>query len=142
MSLTLDQIAARLEDPDVPVVWLDPITPEAIWNDLPDALAARGLAVLNLDGGEPIVDHDSLLRRFAEIAPLPGGFLQTLASLKDCLLQLPRLTARGWVVIFRNPESLRQNDEATFEDFLEVLELVHEAHHESHDGVFKLVVRD
>ena len=44
-------------------------TPEELWNDLPDALAARGLAVLNLDGGPPIIDHDSLLERFLEITP-------------------------------------------------------------------------
>ena len=142
MSLTLDQIVARLEDPEVPVVWLDPITPEELWNNLPAALIARGLAVLNLDAGPPIIDHDSLLERFSEVAPLPGSFLQSLTSLRDSLLKLPHQTPSGWVVMFRNPESLRQNDEATFEDFLEILELVHESQYEMHHRVFKLVVRD
>ena len=142
MSLTLDQIVARLEDPETPVVWLDPATPEEFWNNLPGALVARGLAVLNLDGGLPIVDHDSLLERFSQVAPLAVDFLQTLTSLKDCLLKLPHQTSRGWVVMFRSPEALRQNDEATFEDFLEILELVHESQYEIHHRVFKLVVRD
>ena len=44
--------------------------------------------------------------------------------------------------MFHNPESLRQNDEATFEDFLEILELVHESQYEIHQRIFKLVVRD
>ena len=57
-------------------------------------------------------------------------------------MKLPHQTARGWVVMFHNPESLRQNDEATFEDFLEILELVHESQYEIHQRIFKLVVRD
>ena len=142
MSLTLDQIVARLEDPEVPVVWLDPITPAEFWNDLPVALAARGIVVLNLDGGQPIVDHDSLLGRFSEVVSAPAGFLHSLTSLKDCLLKLPHQTVSGWVVMFRNPEALRQNDEATFEDFLELVEMVHEAEYELHCRIFKLVVRD
>jgi hypothetical protein len=141
MSLTLDQIVARLEDPEVPVVWLDPITPDILWNDLPDALAKRGLAVLNLDGAQPITDHDSLLERFAQVAP-SGPLFKSLTSLKDRLLDLPHEAARGWVVMFRYPELLRQNDEETFEDFLETLELVHESQYEMHNRIFKLVVRD
>jgi hypothetical protein len=142
MSLTLEQIVARLVDPETPVVWLDPTVPEEFWENLPAALAARGLALLNLDGGQPIVDHDSLLERFSEVAPLALDSLQSLSSLKDCLLKLPHLTSRGWVVMFRRPEALRQNDEAAFEDFLEILELVHESQYEIHRRVFKLVVRD
>jgi len=142
MSLTLDQIVARLEDPDVPVVWLDPIMPEELWNGLPTALAARGMAVLSLEGGQAIVDHDSLLARFSEVLPEPRVFPGTLTQLRECLLQLPHQTSRGWVVMFHKPELLRQNDEATFEDFLEVLEAVHESECASHARVFKLVVRD
>lgn len=142
MSLTLAQIVARLEDPEVPVVWLDPITPEEIWSGLPDALAARGLAVLPLDGGQPVVDHDTLLARFSELLPAPADFLGSLALLKETLLKLPHQTSRGWVVMFHNPEALRQNDEETFEDFLEVVEMVHESEHVTGHRVFKLVVRD
>lgn len=142
MSLTLPQIVARLEDPEVPVVWLDPTTPEQFWNDLPEALIARGLAVLNLEGGSPISDHDSLLERFSEILDCPGDLPHSLPALRDCLLKLPHRGPRGWVVIFRRPELLRQNDEATFEDLLEALELVHESQFEIHHRVFKLVVRD
>ncbi len=142
MSLTLDQIVERLEDPEAPVVWLDPSTPDSLWNDLPDALAARGLTVWPLDGAPPITSHDSLLRRFSEVTSAPCPPLLTMTSLKDHLLTLPPQSALGWVVMFRNPEPLRQNDEAAFEDFLETLELVHESQFELHRRVFKLVVRD
>lgn len=142
MSLTLDQIVARLEDPEVPVVWLDPITPEELWIGLPAALAARGLAVLSLDGGQAIVDHDSLLAQFSAVLPEPRELPANLTQLKERLLQLPHLTSRGWVVMFHKPELLRQNDEATFEDFLEVLEAVHESEFAGHARIFKLVVRD
>lgn len=141
MSLTVDQIVARLLEPETPVVWLDPSMPEELWNNLPAALSSRGLAVLNLDTGSPISDHDSLLDRFSEVAPLQNTYVRSLTSLKDCLLKLPHQTSRGWVVMFRHPEALRQNDEETFEDFLEVLEQV-DAVHKAHHRVFKLVVRD
>ena len=101
----------------------------------------RGLAVLNLDGALPIIDHDSLLERFSQMAPSAPPFL-SLTSLKDQLSDLPHQTARGCVVMFRHPELLRQNDEETFEDFLEILELVHESQYEMLNRIFKLVVRD
>jgi hypothetical protein len=142
MSLTLEQIVARLEDPETPVVWLDPIAPSDIWLGLPDALRQRGYWVLDLDLEARIVDHDSLLDRFAEVAPLPEYFRHNLTSLRDCLLGLPNHAEKGWVVIYRHPEALRQNDEAVFEDFLEILEFVHESKYEIHRRVFKLVVRD
>jgi hypothetical protein len=142
MSVTLDQIVARLLDPETPVIWLDPSTPDGLWADLARSLPSRGLAVLNLDDGRPILDHDSLLERFAEVAPVPVAALPSLPSLRECLLRLPHVTSRGWVVMFHRPESLRQFDEATFEDFLEVLAAVHESQYEIHNRVFKLVVRD
>ena len=142
MSLALGQIVARLEDPEVPVIWLDPITPEDIWSDLPAALSARGLAVLDLDGGQPVFYHNSLLARFSEVLPPAAGPLTTLSQLKERLLRLPHRTSRGWVVMFHKPEALRQNDEETFEDFLEVLTSVHESQNASQHRIFKLVVRD
>lgn len=142
MSLTLEQILARLEDPETPVVWLDPSLPESIWDGLPAALEQRNYSVLQLDRDSPIVDQDSLLERFAQVAPLPVHFRHNLPALKDCLLRLPNAPGKGWVVIFRHPEALRQNDEAAFEDFLEILELVHESKYEIYHRVFKLVVLD
>jgi hypothetical protein len=142
MSLTLEQILARLDDPETPVLWLDPSLPESIWDGLPPALHSRGYSVLQLDQDAPITDQDSLLERFSEIAPLPVQFRHSLPSLKDCLLRLPNAPGKGWVVIFRHPEALRQNDEAAFEDFLEILELVHESKYEIYHRVFKLVVLD
>ncbi|MBI5280918.1 MAG: barstar family protein [Candidatus Solibacter usitatus] len=142
MSLTLEQIVTRLEDPETPVVWLDPSAPPDIWLGLPGALRQRGYWVLDLDRDKPILDVEALLDRFAEVAPLPEYFRHNLSSLRDSLLGLPNDADKGWVVIFRHPEALRQNDEAAFEDFLEILEFIHESKYEIHRRVFKLVVRD
>jgi len=142
MGLTLDQIVSRLDDPGTPVIWLDPSLPEDLWERLPAAVRGRGFRVFHVDEAEPVRDLHSLLEIFSKIAPVPEYFRHDLASLKDSLLRLPSDAERGWVVIFRHPEALRQNDEVAFEDFLEILELVHESRYEIHQQVFKLIVRD
>jgi RNAse (barnase) inhibitor barstar len=140
--MTLEQIVARIEDPETPLVWLDPSTPEEYWRALPETLKQAGFRVIRLDAEGDIVDHNALLDRFAALATLPEYFRHDLNSLKDCLLGLPDDCEKGWAVLFRNPEPLRQNDEATFEDLLEILNLVHESKFELHMKVFKLVVTD
>lgn len=141
MGLSLEQIVGRLEDPETPIVWLDPSLPEALWLGLPDAVTARGYRVLQLDEGASISDLPSLVAAVASAAGAPLPPDQGTVGLRDCLLQLPR-EGKGWVIVFHCPEALRQNDEVAFEDFLEILELVHETRYESHQQVFKLVVRD
>lgn len=141
MGLSLEQIVGRLEDPETPIVWLDPSLPEDLWTGLPDAVQQRGFRVLMLDEGMPISDLASLVDAVATAAAAPLPSDKSQAGLRDCLLQLPQ-HGKGWVIVFHCPEALRQNDERAFEDFLEILELVHETRYESHQQVFKLVVRD
>lgn len=141
MGLSLEHIVGRLEDPETPIVWLDPSLPEEIWTGLPEAVAARGYRVLKLGEGAPISDLPSLVEAVAQAAEAPAPADKSQTGLRDCLLQLPR-TGKGWVIVFHCPEALRQNDEVAFEDFLEILELVHETRYETHQQVFKLVVRD
>lgn len=141
MGLSLEQIVGRLEDPETPIVWLDPSLPEDLWTGLPAAVEQRGFRVLMLDEGTPISDLASLLDALASAAAVPLPSDKTQAGLRECLLQLPQY-GKGWVIVFHCPEALRQNDERAFEDFLEILELVHETRYETHQQVFKLVVRD
>lgn len=141
MGLSLEQIVGRLEDPETPIVWLDPSLPEDLWLGLPEAVIARGFRVLKLDEGAPISDLASLVEAVARGASVPAPPDRTQSGLRDCLLSLP-IDTRGWVIVFHCPEALRQNDEVAFEDFLEILELVHETRFENHGQVFKLVVRD
>lgn len=142
MSLSLGQIFLRVEDPGTPVVWLDPSVPDSLWASLPAALHRAGYSVLNLDGTTPITDLSSLLDRFSSGAPEPAFLSADLSALRQNLLRLPNDSHKGWVVLFPGPDSLRQNDEATFEELLEILEFVHESRYEIHQRMFKLIVRD
>ncbi len=142
MGLSLEQVISRLEDPGTPVIWLDPSLPEDLWDHLPGAVRGQGYRVLHVDESEPVRDLPTLLESFGRIATLPEHYRRDLPSLKESLLRLPDDAGKGWVVIFRHPEALRQHDEVAFEDFLEILELVHESRYEVHEQVFKLIVRD
>ena len=139
MSQTLEEIVARVEDPETPVVWLDPRTPEHFWVELPEALARKGFRVSELEG---VVDRESLMRGLAAAVSAPGIPGSDLAGMKDCLLGVTDEGAGGWALIFRNPGALRQNDESGFEDFLEVLEMVHEIRMERAGHPFKIVLQD
>lgn len=141
MGLSLEQIVARLEDPETPIVWLDPSLPEEIWSGLPGAVAAHGYRVLMLDDGAPVSDLASLVDAVVRAAGAPVSADKSSAGLRDCLLALPQ-DGRGWVIVYHCPEALRQNDEVAFEDFLEILEFVHETRYASDGQMFKLVVRD
>jgi hypothetical protein len=142
MSQTLEEIVARIEDPETPVVWLDPSTPEEFWQRLPEALRGRGFFVLWLDEQNGVNDQTSLMARFTATIPWPSDLRPNVHSLKEILPELPNTPQCGWAVLFRHPEPLRQEDETTFEDLLEALAVVHEATFERRGKVFKLVVQD
>jgi hypothetical protein len=142
MSLTLEQIVARLGDPQMPVLWLDPSLSERLWEQLPAATRAAGFDVFTLDASEPVADVYALLVSFARLAP-PGYVpIPDLAALRRMLLALPPAGGRGRVVLFRQPETLRQNHETDFEEFIELLASVHEARWSAGRESFQLVVRD
>jgi RNAse (barnase) inhibitor barstar len=142
MIPTLEQIVSRVDDPETPVVWMDPALPESIWSSLPAGLAARGYSVFHIDADGPAEDREALLARFEDFIGLPDIYTHDFESLKNCLLAKAAEPSLGWAVLFSNPDPLRQNDEAAFEELMEVLALVHESTYEIHMKSFKLVVRD
>lgn len=141
MSLSLEQLAARIDDPETPILWLDPSLPEEIWRQLPAAAAALGFRVLSLDGEEPIASRASLLDSLARAAGLPAAQRHDQQALRECLQKLPA-EGKGCVIFFHYPEALRQNDEVAFEDFLDITDQIHESWMEARGVSLKLVVRD
>lgn len=142
MIPSLDQIVSRVEDPETPVVWLDPAIPDELWAALPDTLRAHGFEVFYIDADAAVTDRDSLMARFDELAPIPGQLTRDFESLRSCLLRMATGQPRGWAILFRNPDPLRQSDEAAFEELMEALEMVHESLYEIHVKSFKFIVRD
>lgn len=142
MSLSLEQILIRLDDPETPVIWLDPSLPEDLWRQLPPAARFRGFHILNLDEAEPVFDLSSLLAAFARLLPPNATFDHSFPSLRHCLLHLASPAPKGFLVLFPHPESLRQNDERAFEEFMELMESIHDVRHRAGRGYLKAVVRD
>jgi len=142
MSLSLDQLLQRLEDPATPVVWLDPSLPEQLWIDLPEAAAARGFHVLDLGDAGPVFDLCSLLAAFGRLLPQSTCFDHSLPSLREALYSLRPQSRKGCLVLFREPDALRQNDEAAFEEFIELIENVDDLRRSGGLAGLKAVVRD
>lgn len=142
MSISLDQLLDRLDDPGTPVVWLDPALPGSLWQQLPEAARARGFLVLDLGRAGPIFDAASLLAAFGRLladSPLYGN---SFSSLRSALLEFAMSCPAGALVLFPNPEALRQNDEAAFEELIEALENVDELCRTEGCGGLKAVIRD
>jgi|GEM_PF-1619022 len=142
MIPTLDQILGRVDDPETPVVWIDPAMPDEFWRALPVGLRNRGYAVFHIDQHGAIEDRRALLASFGELVQTGQTPSKDFESLKKVLLSLRVDSQRGWAVLFNNPDPLRQSDEEAFEELMEVLELVHETWYETSLKSFKLVVRD
>jgi hypothetical protein len=142
MIPTLEQILGRVDDPETPVVWLDPAMPAEFWTALPEGLRSRGYRVFHIDQNGDIEDRQSLLARFDSLVHVQQPYTRDFESLKRCLLALAAECERGWTVLFSNPDPLRHADEEAFEELMEVLELVHESIYEIHRKSFKFVVRD
>jgi hypothetical protein len=96
MSLSLEQILLRLEDPATPVVWLDPALPESLWENLPSYAASRGYQVLNLGDQGPIFDLDSLMAALGRLLGWPAAFDHSLPSLRQTLVGLPAPLTKGF----------------------------------------------
>lgn len=142
MSLSLEQILVRLEDPETPVVWLDPSLPPTLWDELPALAANRGYQVLKLGAGGPVFDLSSLLAAFdGLLAPSPISG-HSLPSLRESLLSLEPAAPLGILVLFPDPDPLRENDEAGFEEFIELLENVDEIRRGEGRPGLKAVIRD
>ncbi len=142
MSLSLEQILVRLEDPETPVVWLDPSLPRALWEELPGFAASRGYQVVKLGAAGPIFDLSSLLAAFDGLLAASPVFDHSLPSLRQSLLALESAAPRGILVLFPEPERLRENDEAGFEEFIEVLENVDEIRRGEGRPGLKAIIKD
>lgn len=142
MSISLEQVLLRLEDPQTPVVWLDPSLPRALWEELPGFAAQRGYHVLDLDEAGPIFDLSSLLAAFGRLLGFRPQYDHSLPSLRQCLLSIGAQSPLGLLVVFSEPDALRQNDEAGFEEFIELLETVDEIRRRQGRGGLKAVIRD
>ena len=142
MIPTLEQIMGRVDDPETPVVWLDPAIPDEIWMTLPPGLEQRGYAVFHIDANGLVEDRERLLERFDDVVGASDQYKRDFESLKRCLMGMAAEPERGWAMLFSNPDPLRQRDEAAFEELMEVLESVHESIYEIHMKSFKFVVRD
>lgn len=142
MSLSLQQLLLRLEDPATPVIWLDPALPEELWTELPTAAATCGYHVLDLGGAGPIFDLCSLLAAFGRVLPDSTCFDHSLPSLREALIGLEPHSAMGCLVLFREPDALRQNDEATFEELIELIENVDDIRRAGGLAGLKAIVRD
>jgi hypothetical protein len=142
MSLSLEQLLSRLEDPEAPVVWLDPALPHQLWSELPRAAAARGFHVFDLSLTGPIFDLCSLLAAFGRLLPASTFYDHSLPSLREALLAVSPDAPAGCLVLFAHPDSLRQNDEPTFEELIELIENVDDLRRARGWGGLKAVVRD
>lgn len=142
MSITLDQLLARLEDPGTPVVWLDPALPEWLWEQLPAAATRQGYHVLHLGQAGPVFDLDSLLSAFGRLLPASTAYDHSLPSLRAALQEVAADSPKGCLILFPNPDALRQAEESTFEDLIEVFEGVDDLRRQRGRAGLKAVVRD
>ena len=141
MGPSLEQLAARLDDPDTPIIWLDPTLPEALWSHHPGAVAGRGYTPLNLEPASHVTDMASLVTALSAVAGSPLDPTPDQSALRALLLHLPP-AGRGWVILSHHPEALRQNDEVAFEDFVEAVSQANEHRISAGSQPLKLIVRD
>lgn len=111
-AITLDQVLAQLEDPETPVVWLDPALPEWLWERLP--AVARGPHVLDLGKAGPIFDLSSLLAAFGHLLPGITAYDHSFPSLREALLGPALDSPRGYLVLYRDADGRRQNEEGAY----------------------------
>jgi hypothetical protein len=140
--MTFEQVLSVIADPEVPVVWLEPGLPVEFWRRVQEETSRTGYRVFRLDSPAPPASHDELLAAFCAAAAIPREECPNLNALKDALLGLSENAAKGWVILFKEAGLLRQADEATFEDLLDIVGLVADIKLKKKGKVFKLVVED
>lgn len=142
MIPTLEQILGRVDDPETPVVWIDPVMPPDFWRALPGGLRRHGYHIFHIDEKGPVESRQALLERFDELCETNGSPIPDFDSLKSRLLALASAPGRGWAILFSDPDPLRQSDEEAFEELMETLEVVHETSFQIYSKLFTLIVRD
>ncbi|MCX7604607.1 MAG: hypothetical protein N2036_11090, partial [Bryobacteraceae bacterium] len=122
--------------------WLDPSLPASLWEALPEYASRKGYQVLDLQAAGPIFDLSSLLAAFDRLLAAGAIFDHSLPSLRESLLELEPKAPLGFLVLFPTPDALRQNDEAGFEEFVEVLENVDEIRRREGRSGLKAIIKD
>jgi len=135
MKPELEPFVEQLADVEQPWVWMPIDAPPDLWDDLASEARREGYKVLEIDRETEIASQEDLLKAFTP----PSRNLNTL---KDDLTGLPAEGDKGYAVLFRNPDTLCDNDPETFEDFLDIVEVVNEARVASGLGSFTLVTLD
>jgi hypothetical protein len=139
MQVALAETVGRVLDPKTPVVWLDPTLPEALWEALPEALERAGFRVGVLEAAGGIGSADGFLHRLGELRGEQAEAGYSAEAVREALNGLREMGGRGWVLLWRNPEPVRQENESRFEEIVDVLESLHE---EGSGTAPKLVVAD
>jgi len=135
MKPELEPFMEQLADPEQPWVWMPLDAPPELWDELAAEARRQGYGVVDLDREGEIASQDDLLKAF----PTPSRNLNTL---KDELCGLPQEGNRGYVLFLRNPDALCDSDPETFEDFLDIVEVVNDARVANRMGPFTLVTLD
>ena len=139
MKVALAETVARVLDPETPVVWLDPTLPSELWDALPAALEQAGFQVAVLENGQRIGDAADLLRRLSHLRGSGETKGYSAAEARRLLAGFVAGAGRGWVLIWRYPEPVRQENESRFEEFVDLIESLHE---EGANPAPKLIVAD
>jgi hypothetical protein len=139
MQMALADTVARVLEPETPVVWLDPTLPSALWEALPAALEREGFRVAQLEDGATVAGAGELLSRLARISGEAGVEGYSAEEARRLLNWFRAAEGLGWVLVWRHPEAVRQENESRFEEFVDVLESLHE---EGPGVAPKLIVAD
>lgn len=139
MQVALAETVGRVLDPETPVVWLDPTLPEALWEALPEALQRAGFRVGALEAAGAILTADGFLHRLGKFRGEETEAVYSPEAVRAALNRLREREGRGWVLLWRNPEPVRQDNESRFEEIVDLLESLHE---EGEGVAPKLIVAD
>ena len=141
MNEKVESILEQLTDPDQPWVWMPADSEPELWGEIGNAARKAGFGVVDLDGDRDIASFGELLEAFREEADLPGWTGRSLNALKDALTGLPD-NGHGWVILYRDPGPLCEEDPESFEGLLDVVEAANDIKASKGRGPLTLVTLD
>lgn len=142
MRYSLEMTVARVQDPSTPVVWLDPTLPRELWDELPAALESAGYRVTPLDPDRPLFSTRDLTDRLAELAGAGTSHAESPELFQTLLQGLSSPNPPGLVLVWRQPQFYRNENEGGFEEFVDVVEALHESPHAQTGIPPKLILAD
>lgn len=96
------------------------------WASLAAVCAAQNLQLFRLDGSA-IASKADLLHRCAEVMQFPDYFGGNWDALEDCLTDLEWLPARGYVLVYDQPEVLAMAAPEAWSTWIDILEFAVDA---------------